>query len=114
LLPHAIIVNKSGLKEGVMTIPEQIWFLIGIGGFLVYLEGAITSIARELSERLTKHISEGDLKMIVGFVILTLAIGCLKINLPQWVSYAGMGLLLLILAVGSLINLLRRKKRRSV
>jgi hypothetical protein len=53
------------------------WFLIGIGGFLVFIEGAIAFIAR----RLIRRISEDTLKVIAGIVIYALAIVFL-LNLP--------------------------------
>jgi len=61
-----------------MTISEQLWFLVGIGGFLLIIEGAVTSIAR----RLMRRISEGNLRVIAGIVIYVLAIVNL-LNLPS-------------------------------
>ena len=60
-----------------MTATEQLWFLVAIGGFLLFMEGAISFVAR----RLIKRISEDNLKVVVGIVIFILALIYL-INLP--------------------------------
>jgi hypothetical protein len=92
-----------------MTIPETILLAIAIGGFLLFLEGVITSIA----ERLRRRISEKDLKMIVGIVIWALAIVNLKIPSPwpYWAVVVVVAGLLLVLA--GLIIFPRREKRRG-
>jgi len=60
-----------------MTVTEQLWFVVGIAGFLLVVEGAITFIAR----RLIRRIPEDILKMIAGLAIYTLALIKL-LNLP--------------------------------
>ncbi len=61
-----------------MTATEQLWFAIGTGGFMVFLEGAITW--------LTKHLFKGRIsdeigKVVAGVVIYAIALIYL-FNLP--------------------------------
>jgi lantibiotic modifying enzyme len=57
-----------------MTLTEQIWFLVGIGGFLIFLEGAITRITRLIAIIIKRNVQEDYIKMIVGVIIWLLAI----------------------------------------
>lgn len=41
-----------------MTASEQIWFVVGIGGFLVFMEGAITFIVNLIAERLKSPFAQ--------------------------------------------------------
>jgi hypothetical protein len=65
ILPHKI---EGGI---VMTTTEQVWFLIAIGGFLVFFEGAISSVARTV---LKGRISPDTLKVIAGLVIFVVGL----------------------------------------
>jgi len=67
-----------------MTATEQLWFLVGIGGFLLFMEGAITFIAAGIAQmlKLKKPVSERLLKVIAGFVIFIIALVYL-FNLPK-------------------------------
>jgi len=60
-----------------MTVTEQLWFVVGIAGFLLIMEGAITFLARSLARRVPEDI----LKVIAGLVIFALALIKL-LNLP--------------------------------
>ena len=53
-----------------MTAIEQIWFAVGIAGFLLVMQGAIAFIAR----RIFRNISEDILKVTIGVVLFTLAL----------------------------------------
>ena len=64
-----------------MSVNEQLWFLIGIGGFLLFLEGSVTSIVETIARALKRNISVGIVKVIVGLVIFILALVYL-FNLP--------------------------------
>jgi len=63
-----------------MTITEQIWFVVTLGGFIILLEAGITLGAKVLSRGRTKSdrqkmkedIVEGRAKIIAGAVILTI------------------------------------------
>lgn len=57
-----------------MTASEQMWFLIGIGGFLVFLEGAIGWIVKQFSKLLKRDIPEDIVKIIVGIIIFVIAL----------------------------------------
>ncbi len=61
-----------------MSTTEELWFLIAIGGILVFLEGAITFVAKTL---LKGRIREDLLKVVAGLAIFTLAVIYL-FNLP--------------------------------
>lgn len=60
-----------------MTANEQLWFTIGIGGFLLVLEGAVAFTGRTIF----KNVSPDVLKVIAGILIYILAIVVL-FNLP--------------------------------
>jgi hypothetical protein len=73
-----------------MTVSEQIWFAVTLGGFLIFLEAGITLIAKLFARGRTKSdrqkmkedIVEGRAKSIAGAVIL--AIGLIAMfNLPS-------------------------------
>ncbi len=53
-----------------MTVTEQLWFVVGIAGFLLIMEGAISFIAR----RIIRGIKEDILKVIAGLVIFAFAL----------------------------------------
>jgi uncharacterized membrane protein SirB2 len=92
-----------------MTILETIWIAIAIGGFLLFIEGGITYIAR-----LIRCIPEDCLKMIGGIILFTLAIIVNLKNYPPWLYGVVLGLsLLLILAIVILMNFSKREKRRG-
>ena len=57
-----------------MTASEQIWFVVGIGGFLVFLEGAITFIVNLIAERFKKPIRAEVVRIVVGIVIFVIAL----------------------------------------
>lgn len=59
-----------------MTISEQMWFAIGIAGFVIFIEGAVSYIFNRLNRKI-----------------------------PEQLSRAGAGLVLLIIAIVSLMNL---------
>jgi hypothetical protein len=52
-----------------MTTYEQMWFVIGIGGFLIFIEGAIASITKIVAKIFKKPVSEETIKMIAGILI---------------------------------------------
>jgi uncharacterized membrane protein HdeD (DUF308 family) len=54
-----------------MTVPEEIYVLIGVGGFLLVLEGCISYIGKFI----TKDTPPEKLKFGSGLV--TFAIGCI-------------------------------------
>jgi hypothetical protein len=57
-----------------MTTYEQMWFVIGIGGFLVFIEGAIAYITKIIAKILKRPISGDATKIIAGIVIYALAL----------------------------------------
>lgn len=61
-----------------MTTAEQMWFVIGIGGFVLLLENAIIYILKKFWKRADENL----VKVIVGAVIYVLAIVML-FNLPR-------------------------------
>jgi uncharacterized membrane protein YfcA len=65
-----------------MTASEQIWFVVGIGGFLVFMEGAITFIVNLIAERFKKRIRAEVVRIVVGIVIFVIALVYL-FNLPS-------------------------------
>jgi putative Ca2+/H+ antiporter (TMEM165/GDT1 family) len=67
-----------------MSITEELWFLVAIGGFLVFMEGAIAYIAIGITRVLKRKITISDhlLKVIAGLVLLILALVYL-FNLPK-------------------------------
>lgn len=60
-----------------MSASEELWFLIGIGGFLLILEGVISFVARKLIKRIHQDV----LKVVVGSLIFVIALVYLH-NLP--------------------------------
>lgn len=57
-----------------MTVTEQLWFVVGIGGFLVFMEGAISWIVRQFARRFRREISGDIMRVIVGLVLFVLAL----------------------------------------
>ena len=62
-----------------MSTTELLWFTVAIGGFLVFMEGAITYVARKVFKG---RIPEDILKVVAGFLILVIALIYL-FNLPS-------------------------------
>lgn len=98
-----------------MNTYEQIWVAVAIGGFVLYMEAVFIGICNLLKRKIPEWLSRAG----AGLLLLVLAIVCLKTNLPLWLSnlppclsWAVVGLLLLVLV--GLITPLRRKKRKSV
>lgn len=66
-----------------MTIDEQIWFVVGIGGFVILLEAGITLIVKLIfkqrmkspKENINEAIVEGIAKSTAGAVIFVIALG---------------------------------------
>jgi hypothetical protein len=57
-----------------MGTTEQMWFLIAIGGFLVFFEGAIAYIAKGIFRWFKWNASENIIKVIVGLIIYVVAV----------------------------------------
>ena len=97
-----------------MTISETILLAIAIGGFLLFIEGAIASITKIIAKILKRPVSEDTPKMIGGIAILALAIVNLKIPSPwpYWAAVVVVAGLLLVL-VGLIIFSRREKRRRA-
>ncbi len=65
-----------------MTVTEQIWFIIGISGFLIFFEAAIIFILKGLLKKRWKEEYNNPAKIIAGLVIFTIALVNLY-NLPN-------------------------------
>lgn len=67
-----------------MTIAEQLWFLVCIGGFLVFVEGAFGIITKLISQIFFKgrQITDTWVKLLGGLAIIILALVELA-NLPH-------------------------------
>lgn len=52
-----------------MTVTEQLWFIVGISGFVLFLEGAATWIFNKI---LPRHQEVG--RIVAGLVIYALGI----------------------------------------
>lgn len=61
-----------------MTIAEQLWFVVGIAGFVLFMEGAISYIFSRLNRRFPDQLSRAG----AGLFLFILAIVYL-INLPS-------------------------------
>lgn len=60
-----------------MTATEQLWFIIGIAGFLVFFEAAIIFILKEVWKGLKRRWKDeynDTAKMIAGLVIFAIAL----------------------------------------
>ena len=56
-----------------MTASEEIWVMIGVGGFLLILESCISYVGRTM----LKKVSPDSLKFIAGIIIFFLDLGYL-------------------------------------
>jgi putative Ca2+/H+ antiporter (TMEM165/GDT1 family) len=54
-----------------MTVPEAIYVMIGVGGFLLVLEGCVFYLGKKMSNQISPDL----LKFIAGLV--TFAVGCI-------------------------------------
>ena len=57
-----------------MGTTEQMWFVIAIGGFMVFLEGALSWIVKVISKIVKRDFSEYIVKVIAGIIIFIIAI----------------------------------------
>ena len=57
-----------------MTVTEQLWFVVGIGGFIIFMEGAISWIVRQFARQFRRNISGDIVRVIVGLVLFVLAL----------------------------------------
>jgi len=73
------------LREDIMTATEQVWFIIGIAGFLIFFENAIIEILKRIYKLVRKkpwkHEWNNMSKIIAGLIIFGLALYKL-FNLP--------------------------------
>ena len=60
-----------------MTVTEQLWFIIGIAGFLVFFEAAIINILKGVWKALKRRWKDeynDTARIIAGLVIFTIAL----------------------------------------
>ncbi len=59
-----------------MSTTEELWFLVAIGGFLLFMEGAGSSIASSLSRifKRKKPFSEESVKVGMGLALIGIAL----------------------------------------
>jgi hypothetical protein len=71
------------MKEGIMTVPEQMWFIIGVSGFLIFFEAAIIKIIKgfwkilykeKVVHRWWKDKYNDTAKIIAGLIIFAIAL----------------------------------------
>ena len=65
-----------------MTVTEELWFVVGIGGFVIFMEGAISWIVRQFAKRFKRDIPGDIVRVIVGLVLFVLALVTL-LTLPS-------------------------------
>jgi hypothetical protein len=62
-------------EEEKMTISEELWFLVAIGGFLTFLQGALTGIISTIIKKIfNKNVSNETILGVVGFIIFLIAL----------------------------------------
>ena len=57
-----------------MTGAEQLWLAVIIGGFILFLNGAISRIVRCIAGKFKKEIPEDYVKLIIGSVMIIWAV----------------------------------------
>jgi putative Ca2+/H+ antiporter (TMEM165/GDT1 family) len=61
-----------------MSISEQMWFLVGISGFVLFMEGAIIYILKRFNRRIPDELARAG----AGLLLFIIALVCL-LNLPR-------------------------------
>jgi len=58
-----------------MTLSEELWWLVAIGGFLTFLQGALTWMISMIIKKISKKdISNETILGIVGLIIFLIAL----------------------------------------